>query len=124
MSQARFLRLVELARAPDSDHRRDLLREVTDLFFEGRHGRNEREAALFDDVLQMVAAEMQEGVLAELAEAFADAPDAPVGLMRDLANHAYPIAGTVLQRSPVFDEPTLLQIVNYQSQAHIKAVAA
>ena len=123
MSQARFLKLVELARATDSDHRRDLLREVTDLFFERREERGQREAALFDEVLQMVAAEMQDGVLAELAEVFADAPDAPVGLMRDLANHAYPIAGPVLQRSPVFDDQTLLQIVTYQSQAHIKAIA-
>lgn len=123
MSQARFSRLIELASAPDSGHRRELLREVTDLFFERREERGQREAALFDEVLQMVAAEMQDGVLAELAEVFADAPDAPIGLMRDLANHAYPIAGPVLQRSPVFDDQTLLQIVNYQSQAHIKAVA-
>ncbi len=36
MSQARFSKLIELARAPDSGHRRELLREVTDLFFERR----------------------------------------------------------------------------------------
>lgn len=123
MSTSRFAKLIELARAPDSDCRRDLLREVTDLFFERRSERSDRESALFDEVLQMVAAEMQDGVLAELAEVFADAPDAPVGLMRDLANHAYPIAGPVLQRSQVLDDQTLLQIVSYQSQAHIKAVA-
>jgi uncharacterized protein (DUF2336 family) len=124
MSTTRFAQLIELARAPDSDRRRDLLREVTDLFFESRNtGRSERESALFDEVLQMVAAEMQDGVLAELAEVFADAPDAPVGLMRDLANHAYPISGPVLKRSKVLDDQTLLQVVNYQSQDHIKAVA-
>jgi uncharacterized protein (DUF2336 family) len=66
---------------------------------------------------------MQDNVLAELAHQFADAPDAPVGLMRDLANHAFEIAGPVLERSHVLDEQTLLQIVNYQSQQHIKAVA-
>jgi uncharacterized protein (DUF2336 family) len=81
------------------------------------------ETALFDDVLQLVAAEMQDNVLAELAHQFADALDAPVGLMRDLANHAFEIAGPVLERSHVLDEQTLLQIVNYQSQQHIKAVA-
>lgn len=123
MSTQRFAKLIELARAPDSDRRRDLLREVTDLFFERRNDRSQRESALFDEVLQLVAAEMQDGVLAELAEVFADAPDAPVGLMRDLANHAYPIAGPVLKRSPVIDDQVLLQVVNYQSQEHIKAVA-
>jgi uncharacterized protein (DUF2336 family) len=66
---------------------------------------------------------MQEGVLAELAERFADAEDAPVGLMRDLANHSFEVAAPVLRRSRVLDDQALLQIVNYQSQNHIKAVA-
>jgi uncharacterized protein (DUF2336 family) len=123
MSQSRFSKLVDLARASDSEQRRELLREITDLFFERREERNEREAALFDDVLQLVAAEMQEGVLAELAQVFAGAEDAPVGLMRDLANHAYLVAGPILRKSGALDEQTLLQIVNYQSQDHIKAVA-
>lgn len=123
MSISRFSKLIELARAPDSEHRHELLREVTDLFFERRGDRNQAEAALFDDVLQLVAAEMQESVLAELAEVFADARDAPTGLMRDLANHAFPVASPVLRRSPVLDDQTLMQIVNYQSQSHIKVVA-
>ena len=120
---SRFAKLLDLARTTDSALRRELLREVTDLFFETSGARNARESALFDDVLQLVAAEMQENVLAELAAQFADAPDAPVGLMRDLANHAFEVAAPVLQRSRALDEHTLLQIVNYQSQNHIKAVA-
>ena len=123
MSNARFAKLVDLARTTDSEQRRELLREVTDLFFETSCTRTSRESALFDDVLQLVAAEMQDSVLAELSEVFADAADAPVGLMRDLANHSFEIAGPVLKRSRVLDEQTLLQIVNYQSQQHIAAVA-
>jgi uncharacterized protein (DUF2336 family) len=123
MSEPRFAKLIDLARAQDSGQRRELLREVTDLFFETSNTRSGRESALFDDVLKLVSAEMQDNVLAELAVKFADAPDAPVGLMRDLANHAFEIAAPVLTRSKVLDEQTLLQIVNYQSQQHIKAVA-
>jgi uncharacterized protein (DUF2336 family) len=123
MSQPRFAKLIELARTTDSGQRRELLREVTDLFFETSASRSERETALFDDVLQLVAAEMQENVLAELAQQFANADDAPVGLMRDLANHAFEVSEPVLRHSRVLDEQTLLQIVNYQSQQHIKAVA-
>ena len=93
MSNARFAKLVDLARTTDSEQRRELLREVTDLFFETSTTRSTRETALFDDVLQLVAAEMQDSVLAELSELFADAADAPVGLMRDLANHSFEIAG-------------------------------
>lgn len=123
MSTSRFARLIDLAQATESGRRRELLREVTDLFFETSGNRSTRESALFDDVLQLVAAEMQEDVLADLAETFADAKDAPVGLMRDLANHAFDVAGPVLARSDALDEETLLRVVSYQSQQHIKAVA-
>jgi uncharacterized protein (DUF2336 family) len=123
MSHSRFGKLVELARVSDSGQRRELLREVTDLFFETTNTRNDRETHLFGDVLQLVAAEMQDSVLAELAERFADADDAPVGLMHDLANHAFEVAAPVLQRSPVLDEQTLINIIHHKSQQHIKAVA-
>ncbi len=123
MSQSRFAKLVDLAKSTDGEQRRELLRQVTDLFFQSAGSRNERETALMGDVLQMVAVEMQEGVLAELANRFADAPDAPVGLMRDLASHSFEVAAPVLRRSVALDESTLLRIVNYQSQEHVKAVA-
>lgn len=120
---SRFVRLVDLARTNDGAQRRELLREVTDLFFETQSTRSQAETNLFGDVLQLVAAEMQEGVLAELAQRFAGAEDAPLGLMRDLANHAYEVAAPVLRNSPVLTDDVLVQIVNYQSQAHIHAVA-
>lgn len=123
MSAPRFSKLIELARTSDSAQRRELLNEVTDLFFETSSTRSERETQLFGDVLQLVAAEMQEGVLAELAERFADAKEAPVGLMRDLANHAFEVAAPVLMRSSALDDQTLLNIVGTQSQQHIRAVA-
>ena len=123
MSSSRFSKLIELARTSDGAQRRELLREVTDLFFETSGARNDRETDLFGDVLQLVAAEMQEGVLAELAERFADADDAPVGLMRDLANHVFEVAAPVLTRSKALDEQTLIEIVGDGSQQHIKAVA-
>jgi uncharacterized protein (DUF2336 family) len=123
MSGPRFAKLIDLAQASDSERRRELLREVTDLFFETSGARNDRESALFDDVLQLVAGQMQDGVRAELAERFADASDAPVGLMRDLANHSFEVAAPVLARSAALDERTLLEIVKRQSQRHITAVA-
>lgn len=123
MSASRFAKLIELAKSPNSDHRRDLLRECTDIFFETANARNARESALLDNILQIVAAEMQDNVLVELAKTFADASDAPAGLMRDLANHSFEIAAPILRRCTTLDEDTLLQVVNYQSQQHIKAVA-
>jgi len=123
MTGSRFAKLLDFARANDSAQRRELLREVTDLFFESRPTRTESEAALFGDVLQMVAAEMQDNVLAELANRFAGEADAPVGLMRDLANHAFEVAAPVLRNSSVLQDTMLIEVVRYQSQAHITAVA-
>jgi uncharacterized protein (DUF2336 family) len=123
MSTSRFAKLIELAKAPESGQRRDLLREITDLFFETSGRRNAQENALFEEVLKLVAAEMQEGVLAELAQRFAGAPDAPLGLMRDLANHAFVVASPVLRHSKVLRDDDLLNVVNCHSQQHIKAVA-
>jgi uncharacterized protein (DUF2336 family) len=123
MSASRFSKLIDLAQAQDGGQRRELLREVTDLFFETSSSRNARETALFDDVLKLVAVDMQDGVLAELSERFADAQDAPIGLMKDLANHSFEVAGPLLRRSKALDDQTLLGIVKSQSQEHIKAVA-
>ncbi|MGE0828205.1 MAG: DUF2336 domain-containing protein [Hyphomonadaceae bacterium] len=123
MTNLRFSKLVELAKVKDSNQRRELLREVTDLFFETSGQRSAVAQGLFDDVLKTVAADMQDGVLVELAERFAGASDAPVGLMRDLANHAFEVAAPVLRRSSALGDEDLIRIVNYQSQSHIKAVA-
>lgn len=122
-SGSKFARLLDLAREPSSEKRRELLREVTDLFFDTQGNRSGTESILIGEVLQAVATEMQEGVLAELAERFADAPDAPLGLMRDLANHAFSVAEPVLQRSTVLTDEDLLRIVSDRSQDHIRAVA-
>ncbi len=123
VAASNFARLIDLAKAPDSDQRRELLREVTDMFFASAGSRNERETALFDDVLRTVAAEMQEGVLIELARRFADASDAPVQLMRDLANHALPVAESILRKSSVLTDDDLVRVIQNKSQEHIRAVA-
>ncbi|MET0182515.1 MAG: hypothetical protein ABW199_06480, partial [Caulobacterales bacterium] len=123
MSASRFARLIDLAKANDGDQRRELLRDVTDLFFETRSSRSATESALFGDVLQLVAAEMPDGVLVDLSNRFATAADAPTGLVRDLANHNRDVAAPILRSSPVLSDHMLMQIVKYQSQHHIKAVA-
>jgi uncharacterized protein (DUF2336 family) len=122
-SGERFAKLAVLAREPSSDKRRELLREATDLFFETADVRTSRETALFDDVLRSVAKEMQENVLVELAERFADSPDAPIQLMHDLAFNTINVAAPVLRRSPVLTEDALVRLVSEQSQDHIRAIA-
>ncbi len=120
---ARFAKLIDLAHAPSSEKRRELLREATDLFFATSDQRTSRETQLFDEVLRTVAKEMQESVLAELAERFADAYDAPVQLLQDLAFNTFAVAEPILKRSPILNEDVLVKLVAEQSQDHIKAIA-
>lgn len=123
MTASRFVKLLDLAKASTSEKRRELLREVTDLFFETADVRTSRETILFDEVLRTVAREMEESVLVELAARFADSPDAPKELMHDLAAHQYSVAEQVLRRSSALRDQDLVRLVNEKSQAHINAIA-
>ena len=122
-TDSQFGKLLDLARERDSDRRRELLRQVTDLFFETRGARSQSANSMFGDILQTVAADMQDSVLVELSERFADAPDAPIGLMKDLANHSFEVAAPVLRHSTVLSDADLLEVVRHQSQMHIGAIA-
>ena len=74
-------------------------------------------------MLRTVAKEMQESVLAELSERFADAHDAPVQLLHDLAFNTFAVAEPILKRSPILNEDVLVKLVAEQSQDHIRAIA-
>src|SRR5690606_16630327 len=103
---------------------RALLREVTDQFF-GSPVRTPTEDILYGDVLSQLAEDMEEAVRAELAHRFADAPDAPHRLIRKLAEDlAVPVAGPVLEQSPVLTDDDLLAVVQTLDQGHLRAVPA
>jgi len=123
VKDSHFARLLGLASARTSDERREVLRLATELFFEVGHERSSAQRAMLDDLLCTIADGMQEGVLIELAERFADVRDPPVQLMRDLANHALPIAEPVLRRSLALSDDDLLRVVRARSAAHARVVA-
>lgn len=120
---SRFAKLLELASARSGDERRDVLRLATELFFEKGPERSATQSAMLDELLSTIAEGMQEGVLIELAERFADAPNAPLQLMRDLANHTLPIAEPILRRSLVLSDDDLLRVIKARSAAHARVVA-
>ena len=82
---SRLPELIALAQEDSSPKRRALLRELTDCFF-GVAERTEAETALYGAVLSDLTDAMETAVRAELAERFAEAPDAPHQLIRRLAN--------------------------------------
>ena len=115
--------LIALAYEPSSQRRRELLREVTDLFFVAPGGHNAAEMELFDGVLSKLAGELETEVRAELAGRFGDSPHAPAGLIRSLADDEAKVAGQVLAQSPLLSEADLLHVVRTRGQEHLRIVS-
>lgn len=119
----RFSKLIDLASAPSSDTRRELLREVTDLFFETSEQQTRRESALFDDVLRTVATDLKDDSLVDLAQRLAHQKDGPPGLVRDLSKRSIEVAAPILRHSPILGEDDLLAIVKMHGDGHLRAIA-
>ena len=122
MARSRLHDLIDLARETSSARRRELLREITDLFF-GQAAPQPQELELFDALLTQLSRDMEEAVRGELAVRFADAPNAPGRLIRTLANDSIAVAEPLLTRSGALSEEDLLDVVKTRSQAHLRAVS-
>jgi uncharacterized protein (DUF2336 family) len=116
--------LIDLAREPSSERRRELLREVTDLFLVDPEQHLEAELGLFDDVLSHLAGEMEAVVRAELAERMAQAAKAPRRLIRKLAADTIVVATPVLMSSSALSESDLVELAQSHGQEHLKVISS
>ncbi len=123
MANSKLHHLIELAAEPSSERRRELLREVTDLFFTGEDLHNPAELDLFDDVLGQLSREMEEAVRAELAQRMAESARPPRRLINDLAGDVIAVAGPVLSGSAPLSEEDQLRIARTQGEAHLQALS-
>jgi uncharacterized protein (DUF2336 family) len=117
----KLVELIELAKEPSSHRRRDLLREVTDVFFVERC-ESQSQSEAYDAIFQKLSLQMEEAVRVELAERFVISSAAPNGLMRMLALDAPAVARPVLEQSPVLTEQDLLDVAKTRGQAHLRAM--
>lgn len=115
--------LIALAHEPSSQRRRELLREVTDMFF-GRdpEAHSPKEMEHFDDVLGALAAEMEAEVRAELSGRMAGSSRPPHRLIRALAKDTPDVAAPVLTRSSALDEADLVELARMQGQDHLRLI--
>lgn len=123
MADTKLQHLLDLAREPSSDRRRELLREVTDLFFVAADPGQPAELALFDDVLTQLSGEMEEAVRAELADRMADADAPPRALIRRLAADVISVSEPVLTRSPALTDADLVAVAQSSGQDHLRAIS-
>ena len=118
----RLQNLVDLAKEPSSEKRRELLRELTDHFFGGETV-NAVENELYGDVLAQLTADMEQTVRQELSVRFAASAAAPRSLARSLAMDVEAVAGPILRACGSLQESDLLDVVRTQGQGHLRAVS-
>ena len=124
MTGARLQALIELAREPSSERRRELLREVTDLFLaQPSEGLDKAQAALFDDVMQRLAGEMEEAVRAELSRRLAPITAVLPRLLNDLGGDTIKVAGPVLRQATGLRDEDLLTLARTRGQEHLRAIS-
>jgi uncharacterized protein (DUF2336 family) len=116
--------LIELAREPSSERRRELLREVTDLFLAQSAERlDPSQMELFDDILGRIASEMEEAVRVELSTRIAPSPTAPRNVLLGLAKDSAAVAEPVLRSSTALSEQDLIEVARTRGQTHLRAIS-
>lgn len=124
MRSSKLHDLIALAREPSSDRRRELLREITDLFLAYPAGElDAAQTALFDEVMLRIAGEMEEAVRAELALRLAPTDAALPGLLGSLGKDSIAVAEPVLRRASGLREEDLLAVARTQGQDHLRAIS-
>lgn len=119
----RLENLVQLAKEPSGDKRRELLRDVANLFLEEPEKLSEREAEYFSDIIGKIAFDLEMEVRKDLAERMAGVRWAPHSLLVMLANDKIEVARPVLSKSGVLRNADLIDIIKRHSQEHLVAIS-
>lgn len=114
--------LVELAGETSSDRRRELLREITDVFLENPESYNSVESQYFGEIMGKVAYDLERQVREELAGKLAAEAAAPPDLIKRLAGDEISVAQPIIVESPVLKETDLIEIAQSQGQEHMMAM--
>lgn len=117
-----FALLLDLAKEGSSEKRRELPRQITDVFLANQPERTNRESELFDEIIGAVSADLETQVRIELARKIA-VSDVPVRrTARRLAMDVIEVAGPVLEHSKALSETDLIDVIKAKSQDHMMAV--
>ena len=106
-----------------AEERLRILRRITDMFMAGAHSYSDAQVAIFDDVFQQLAAELEAAVRARLSRIMADIERAPRKLVRSLAfDEDIQVAAPVRMRSRDLSDD-LVENARSKSQVHLLAIA-
>jgi uncharacterized protein (DUF2336 family) len=118
-----LLEELECAVSQGSEHaRRAALTYATDLLIAGRY--TEEETWVFGEVIGLLAAEIEIGARAKLAERLAPLPNVPSNVACRLASDdAIEVAGPILRQSGQLGVRDLVDNARSKSQAHLLAIS-
>ncbi len=116
-------RLIGLANEASSDNRREILRDVTEIFVSDPGQFNEKEVEQFGAIMGRVAFELEKEVRVLLSDQLSHVTNAPHDLIFQLATDEIEVARPVLTRSPVLNDDDLVRITEEQGQDHLFSIA-
>lgn len=117
-----FALLLELAKEGSSEKRRELLRQITDVFLADPPERSDRESMLFDEIVAAVSADLETQVRVELAKKVAVSNVPVQRTARRLAMDVIEVARPVIEHSKALTEADILDVIKEKSQDHMLAV--
>ncbi|MEX2036303.1 MAG: DUF2336 domain-containing protein [Xanthobacteraceae bacterium] len=116
--------LIGTVAAGSVNQRLRMLQRITDLFVAGSRGYSSQQIALFDDVLQRLAADIEVKARAKLAQRLASVEGAPPKLIRRFAfDDEIEVARPVLVHSVQLSDADLVENATSKSQEHLFAIA-
>jgi len=117
--------LEEVVQHGSREKRVETLQRITALFLDGASRYSEEHVELFDDVFGLLIDEIEIKARAELSRHLAPVSNAPVKLLRRLANDDdIAVAGPVLKLAPRLAEADLIDVAMNKGQAHLQAISA
>ncbi|MFN8828528.1 MAG: DUF2336 domain-containing protein [Labrys sp. (in: a-proteobacteria)] len=115
--------LLQMAQEKSSENRRVLLRQITDMFFDGTSERSVSEKALFEEVVIRATKDLDVTGRADFANRIADEGEAPRNVILSLARDEIDVARPVLQRSSVLTDTDLSTIAEASGDNHLLAIS-
>jgi uncharacterized protein (DUF2336 family) len=106
------------------EQRAEALRRITALFLDGAAGYSDQHVNLFDEVFGLLIEEIETKTRAELSNRLAPVTNAPVKILRTLANDDdIDVAGPVLKLASRLAEADLVDVARTKGQAHLHAIS-
>lgn len=117
--------LEDVLNSGPADKRAKTLRRVTDLFVFGAGHFSTDHVKMFDQVFRHLMSDIEVSARAALAERLKSIPNAPAGIIRELAmDDDITVAGPVLSESSGIDNASLVETARTKSQPHLMAIAS